>query len=348
MSQYDERLAALVTDSVADVEPSDALEALRARTAAPSRRPWLLAAGGAMVATAAVVTAIAVLGGGNPVADDPTPVPGPATQQPSGEVEPSEATDPSGPETPGEPTALTSVPVYFAGDTPDGVRLYREFQVVETSREPLLEATSRAVSGTPDDADYRTLWPAGSTVEDATWDGDVARVSLTDVPLDLPATMNEEDARIAVQALVYSAQAALGEGRVPVQLLVDGQPSATVLGQPTSEPLANDSVLDTLARVSITTPGEGQVVAGDTLEVTGVGNSFEANIVVTIQPREGAEVLEELPFTATGYMADKLFPFEGSFDVSAYPPGEYVVVARTDDPSGNGMSHTDSKRFTVE
>jgi hypothetical protein len=46
-------------------------------------------------------------------------------------------------------------------------------------------------------------------------------------------------------------------------------------------------------------------------------------------------------------MEDKLFPFEGEFDISAYPPGEYVVIAMTDDPSGNGMSHTDTKRFTV-
>lgn len=345
MSEYDERLAALVSDSVAEVEPTDALDALRARTAAPSRRPWILAAGGTMVATAAVITAIALAGGGQPVTDDPTPAPGPATQEPSGSVEPSEATDdPSVP----EPATLTSVPVYYAGDTPDGVRLYREFTLVENARELLLESTDRAVSGTPDDADYRTLWPTGSAVVDATWDGDVARISLTDVSLDQPNGMGEDEARIAIQAVIYSAQAALGEGRVPVQLLVDGQPSATVLGQPTSEPLANDSVLDTLARVSITTPAEGATVTGDTLDVTGVGNSFEANIVVQIKQWEGAEVMEELPFTAAGYMADKLFAFEGSFDVSAYPPGEYVAIARTDDPSGNGMSHTDSKRFTVE
>lgn len=344
MSQYDEKLAALLADSVSDVEPDDALETLRARTKVSSmhdRRPWFLAAGGAVLATAAVVTAIAFASGSlTGSSPDPDPTHGPVTQEPS---EPASPDDPTSIDEP-----RTASPVYFAGDTPDGVRLYREFQSQEATSDPLLYSANAAVQGTPLDADYRVLWPAPSAVIDATWDGDIARIDLSGVPLDRPAGMTEEEARIAVQAVVYSAQAAIGEGRVPVQLLVDGQPSATVLGQPTSESLSNDPVLQTLARVSLTTPSEGQVVTGDTLDVSGVANSNEANIVVRVQRWEGTEVMNEDPFTATGWLDDKLFPFWGSIDISAYPPGDYVITARTDDPSGLGMSHTDSKRFTVK
>lgn len=350
--RLDEQLRGLVADAVSDVEPSDSLDSLRHRTkvtAMNPRRPWLFAVGGAVVATAAVITAIALAGGGLAGRDTAEPTPAPATQgsetpppSPTSSPEPSETSGPSDTAAP-----AVQIPVYYAGDTPDGTRLYREFQI-GGSEDLLLVATSAAVSGTPVDADYRTLWPDGTAVEAATWDGDVARVDLSGAPADRPAGMSEEEARLAVQQVVFTAQAAVGKGRVPVQLTVGGQPTAQVLGQPTSEPLANDSILATLAHVSLSSPEEGRTYATDRLVVSGVANSFEANVVVRIQRWEGTEVMDQKPLTATGYMEDKLFPFSGEFDISAYPPGEYVMIAMTDDPSGNGMSHTDTKRFTVE
>ena len=61
------QLADLLADAVSDVEPSDSLDTLRTRTKVTpmsARRPWLFAVGGAVVATAAVITAIALAGGG--------------------------------------------------------------------------------------------------------------------------------------------------------------------------------------------------------------------------------------------------------------------------------------------
>jgi hypothetical protein len=124
-----------------------------------------------------------------------------------------------------------------------------------------------------------------------------------------------------------------------------------VLGLPTSEPLANGPVLDTLAHVSLTTPAEGDVVSGDTLEVSGVANSFEANVIVRLQRYEGTEVVAEEPFTAEGWMGEKLFPFSGTLDLSGVAPGDYVLIAMTDDPSGGAEgqgAHSDSRRITVE
>src|SRR5262245_1907954 len=71
--ERDPRLADLLSDAVSDVEPANRLDDIRNRpkvTSMSSRRPWLYAVGGAVIATAAVITAIAVAGGGLPGADD--------------------------------------------------------------------------------------------------------------------------------------------------------------------------------------------------------------------------------------------------------------------------------------
>lgn len=346
----DDRLAALLSDAVSDVEPGEALDTLRDRvkvTSMSARRPWLYAVGGAIVATAATITAVAVLTGGEPATAPPVNQPSSVSPSAPDSAPDSEATDDPTDEPIEDPVSQVTMAVYYVGDTPEGPRLYREFRYDESIAE-VQNAVSAAISGTPLDADYRTLWPRGSTLERATWDGDVARIDVSGVPGELPSDMTDEEARLAIQQVIYTAQAAIGEGRVPVQLTMGGNPVASLLGQPTSEPLANDSILATLARVSLTDPSEAQVVTGDTLAVSGVANSFEANVVIRLQRWEGTQILFEEPLIAEGYMADKLFPFEAEFDISDVPPGDYVLIAMTDDPSGNGMSHTDTKRITVQ
>ena len=76
--RLDDELRGLLADAVSDVEPSDSLASLHHRTKVTPmnpRRPWLFAVGGAVVATAAVITAIALAGGGLAGRDtaDPTP-----------------------------------------------------------------------------------------------------------------------------------------------------------------------------------------------------------------------------------------------------------------------------------
>ena len=124
-----------------------------------------------------------------------------------------------------------------------------------------------------------------------------------------------------------------------------------MLGVDTSAPVANAPVLDTLSHVSLTSPSEGQEVSGGTLAVEGVANSFEANVVVRVQRYEGTEIVAQEPFTAEGWMGDKLFPFSGSIDLSGVPAGKYIVMAMTDDPSGGAEGHgafTDTRVITVQ
>ncbi len=330
----DRELHDLLSDAVADVEPRYALDEIRARTV-PTRRRWPYAAGGAVLAVAASFAAFAVLGPDTapPRATDPDRPGSPSaspTASPSTEI----------------PTAVTAV--YYVGDTPDGPRLYREFRRMSATNPG--DAAISALEQAPLDPDYRSYWPEGA-IDGMNFDGigadGVIGVRLSDASLhDRPASMDEATARMAVEQVIYTLQAAVG-ARAPVQFSLDGNPVDQVLGVPTSEPLANGPVLDTLALVSLTSPGEGIYVDNDEpLVVEGVGNSFEGNIVTRVQRWEGTYVVDQLPAIA-GWGEDKLFPFEVTFDLTDVPPGDYVVISQTDDPSGQGTFHTDSRRITV-
>lgn len=328
----DRRLAELLTDAVADVEPADTLTALRARTRRTSSRRWVLASGGAVLAAAAVVTAVA-LGGGNPVAT-------PDGQEPA----------PPGPSV--EPPTTSPVHVaagYYLGETPGGVRLYREFRAMATT-EPL-SAAVELLATEPQDPDYRTPWQPGQLLE-AHFDGIGAEGEVS-VIVDpsvrtRPAGMSGAEARAAVQQVVYTMQAAVKE-RALVQFRTAENPIDQVLGVPTSEPLSQAPVLQTLSLVNLSDPSEGQVVDGDTLAVRGVANSFEANVPWEL--RQGDAVVDQGYFTAEGSMGERLFPFSGEIDVSSLDPGSYTLIVETDDPSGGAEdpgNFSDTRTIVIE
>jgi hypothetical protein len=340
-------LRRVLHDTVDDLEPRPGLDAIRARTReqrSGNGRPWLLGAFGAAVATAAVVAGVAVLGG------DPRPT---ADPPPAGQVTPSATTSqqPTDGATDGPTTGASdtvAAPVYFAGDTPQRPALFREFQRVD-SGDRLRAAANLVVSGTPVDPDYRSLWPEGAAIADVTYDGagddGLIQVTLADASLhDRPPTMSEAEAGLAVQQVVYTLQGVVG-ARAPVQFLLDGNPVDTVLGVPTSEPLANEPPLDVLAQVNVTAPEQGEEASG-MLVATGVASSFEGNVPLKVM--RGSEVVLEDFATAEGF-AGKLYPWTKSLDISALPPGDYTLVASTDDPSDGegGGPTTDTKDFTI-
>lgn len=332
----DNDLRKLLSDAVHDVEPRYALDDIRTRTTTPKRR-WPYAAGGALLAVAAAVTAFALV----PSVEGPRAVdPGSNT---SGSPSPTSSSSPSA-----SATEVSSdvVAVYYLGETPDGPRLYREFRPVP-SADTLGNAVAEAVNGMPLDPDYSSGWPqAEDTFLGASVVADVIRVEVGDpavlVDYDYPPGVPE----MAIQQVIYTAQAALQE-RLPVQFVYQGNPVAEVLGVPTSEPLAHGPVLDTLALVSLTTPSEGMVVDNDEpLVITGVGNSFEGNIVTRLEDAAGTEVIDPVP-TIAGTYEERLFPFEVELDLTDVPPGVYTVLSQTDDPSGAGLFHEDTRNIEV-
>ncbi|MGB0100101.1 MAG: Gmad2 immunoglobulin-like domain-containing protein [Nocardioides sp.] len=174
----------LLHDAVDEIEPADRLDEIRARTVASptaSARPWWYAAGGVVLATAAAVTAFAVLGG-----DDPSG---------QGHEHDHTATQP--------PTGTQLVAAYFVGDAPEGERLYREFDEVPSGDH--LQAALDRIERPANDPDYRTPWTATS-FGDVSLRADGIHVELEDAVLD-------DD--LAVQQVVYTLQAAAGE-QLPV------------------------------------------------------------------------------------------------------------------------------------
>ncbi len=360
--RYDARLSELISDTADSVEPGEGLSVIRLRTARSrtrkettmsSSRNWLYAVGGAVAGTAAVIVAIAAVSqlndddGGTPAASSSPSAPD-TSGQGSESPEPTEtATDEPTSTAPSSGTAIEgAVPVYYAGDGPRGTVLFREFQP-NIGGDPVAQAAYAAVAGPPHDPDYRSLWPAG-TEATASYDGDVITVDLTGADLhDRPSGMSKRDANLAVQQVIYSVQGA-AQKRAGVQLLLDGERTDQVLGQPASEPLTNADFLTTLSQMSISDPEEGKTVSG-TFVAAGVNNSFEAS--VTWEIRQGDQVVLNGFGTAAGFGVDKLYPWEVEVDVSTLAAGTYTFVAMNDDPSGGAEGHgpdVDTRTIVVE
>lgn len=369
----EDRLRDLLDGAVADVEPRRGLDEITSRTRAAattqqSHRPWYLGAAAAVVATAATIAAVAVTSNGpGTTAADPGPADGtpsevgsPLEPTPSSEpeAEPEPPTPPTPPTVePSQPTPSSAkpvqpaVPVYYVGETGQGPRLFREFHSPrDTVPDLLTTAVEQALSLTPDDPDYFSPWPDGANLGQADFDGEIITLDLdleaagagADVGLhDRPAGMSEEAAEMAVQQLVYTAQAALQQGRPPVQFLIDGGRTDQVLGVPASEPLAHGDETSVLAQVWIIAPAEGAVVqSGFTVE--GIGAFFEAN--ATWELRQGDRVVSS-GFTMAQECC-RMAPY--SFTVDA-PPGDYTLVVKDEDMSG-GEGFTpfqDTKNVTV-
>lgn len=341
----EERLRELLEDAVSGVEPRRGLDSIQSRTKVRtmSNRPWIFGAGAAVVATAATIAAFAVLGGdtGTTTTSEPGPAGSPSATVSSGDGTPSkdEGATPA--------PDMVAVPVYYVGQTGQGPRLYREFHQ-GAADDKLGVAVQEAVGRTPDDPDYSTPWPDGTTA-DASMDG-VGNDGLITITVtspdgsslhDRPAGMSAELAGMAVQQLVYTAQAAT-QTTAPVQLMLDGGRTDQLLGEAVSEPLARADETSALAQVWIINPAEGAEVRSG-FEVSGIGAFFEAN--VTWELRQGDEVVDS-GFT-TAEECCRMAPY--SFTVDA-APGSYTLVVADSDMSGGGEGFPpfeDSKNVTV-
>jgi hypothetical protein len=290
-----------------------------------------------------VVLALALAGcsDAEPVASDPADDP-PASETDEPAPEPGEDPEPSETES---ADGGTTTAAYFIADTDRaGPRLYREFQ--RAVGEPL-EAAVEVLTAGPLDSDYRTAWQGGQLAS-ATYDGDVISVVVDASVRSRPGGMSKPEAAAAVEQVVYTMQAAVQE-RAPVQFRTTDNPIDMVFGVPTSEPIANGPMLDVLSHVNLTSPEQGAVVDGDTLSVSGVGNSFEANVGWEV--RQGDQRVLDGYATMAGWMEPRLFPFEVDVDVSGLAPGDYTFWVTTDDPTGGteGIgAMTDDRDFTVQ
>jgi hypothetical protein len=311
-----------------------------------STRPWFLAAGAAVVATAATIAAFAVIGNdADTTSSDPRPGGSPSRATSPSTAESSSAAGPSESAT---PATTEAVAVYYVGETGQGPRLYREFHRLPAAPvdDAVAQALNEAVARTPDDPDYRTLWPQGTKVAHVEKSGDTLVVDLTGASMlhDRPDPMSEQQARISVDQLVYTVQAGY-QDQGPVRFLLDGQITDQLLGVPVSEPLARPDDLDALAQVWIISPAEGDTVESP-FKVKGVGSFFEANVMWEL--RQGDKVVASSNKSGP-VMAEEcctMSPY--SFAVKA-PAGDYTLVVSDEDASGGEgpAPFQDTKNITV-
>jgi hypothetical protein len=342
-------LRATLHDAVSTVEPRPALDAIQSRTKVTpmsSKRPWILAAAGAVVAVAATVGVVVAVTDDDPD-DASTPI---ATDPPS----PSGTTDPSEPtQSPTDESSedaggdTTAVPVYFVADQPAGPRLFREFHqmpVEDVEASQVADALREAVAGSALDPDYRSPWPAGTTISGVSIDGSgknyLVWIDLSGDVADRPAGMSADEAEVAVQQLVYTTQAVL-QARQPVAFRIDGANAQTVLGVPTAGPVTEADPMEVQGSVWIIDPQDGAEVP-TTFTVNGRGAFFEAN--VSWELLKGGQVVDSGFTTAEQGMV--LSPY--SFEVTA-EPGDYELRVFEEDMSGGeGLgSPEDTKRITV-
>ena len=277
-----------------------------------------------------------------PQANDPNDTPSqsgkPTEEQPPTEEPSQSGSDSGSPET-------VAVPIYFVGDTPQGPRLFREFRQVEADN-PMDEAVALMTAGDVDDPDYRTLYPSGSFTSVGYSEGAGAIVvQVKDDGWSTPADgMNKQQAKLAVQQLVYTVQGVQGD-RLPVLVQKESDP-VPLFGIPTDGGLKEARQTDVLALVNVTQPQQGSE-PGASFIASGVANSFEATVPWHVLDADGNKVLEGFA-TADGW-GDRLYPWESEVDASALPAGTYTFVAMTDDPSGGegGGPTEDTKTFTL-
>lgn len=327
----DELVRELLRDAADGVEPGDRLDEVRtaSRDAVRRRSQVRWAAGGVALVAASVVAAVALASGGlDRQRSEPA------------DTSPTRATE-------ADPATRRVVPVYFVGDTPDGPRLYREFQSRTGWEGRQVFALDAALRGAALDPDYRSSWPGDVSVEDFSAAPDLITVSLSGAVHDRPPDMDADEAGLAVEQLLRTAQAVHGRGRLPVRLLLDGRITDRVLGVPASEPLAAADDATVMSRVSVSDPAEGRVVDNDvTFTVTGRGSAYEGAILTSIQRLGGdAETVAEKP-TTDRCCEGGLYWYVVTFDLSDVPPGDYLVTSRTEAPSGE-PGHSDSRRITV-
>jgi hypothetical protein len=320
MSTEDDRLHDLLHRAVGDVEPRLGVDAIRRRTHRRSRRGWGWGAGGALVATAATIAAVAALGQGGGTPGDRSPAA--AGGSPTSSADHREDT------------------VYLSGSTGGGPRLFPEQVVTAGSAVDLAALLDDTVQGRADDTDYGTLWPIGTRVRSARLTDGIITVDLAGAVADRPVGTSRAAAGVALQQVVRTAQLAT-RSAAPVRFLLDGHPTGTVLGEPGGLPVAAAADDDVLSPVTVTSPAQGDQVASP-VTVTGRASAFEGTVQWELQ-RDGAVVRRGY---ATARECCTLSPY--TFRLTA-APGTYTLVVHDEDVSdGEGTGTTrDTKTFTV-
>jgi hypothetical protein len=356
---------ALARDA-AQVRPGDRLDAIlhEAHEAGP-----VTAAGGGgrrwLTPVAAAAAVAAIVGGlwwsGQDDGTEPTPpvtTPSVTTGPTGGTSTPTTGpttapTTSSGTATAG-PAQTVTLPAYFVGPIGDDkptYRLFREFLRGEVpagagDADKVEAAVALALNAQPfsNTDGYLQPW-SGTRVTEVTVTSDAITVVLSGPGAE---GFDAEVQRLAVQQLVWTAQAAVGKGTIPVRFQVaDGSdrlfgslPVDRSYNRPPSDRLYED-----VAPIWVTSPTRDAVLpAGKAVVAKGLAIVFEAN--VSWQLERGTTQV------GTGFETATVgAPSQGSYeiDLGTLPAGDYTLrVFAMSMEDGDKVAAEDSVSFTVK
>lgn len=252
-----------------------------------------------------------------------------------------------------------NLPVYLiggVGGTTAGFGLYREYVSVPVSDPATDEDRVGAALQAAMSPDVVTRWPgylqtwAGISVETVSVGKRQIAVGLSGAGITDPGSDPGGDiARLAVQQLVWTAQAALGRGALPVRFLTPGgaalfgrYPISTAYTRPPADHAFRD-----LAPLWITSPARDQRIPLATATTKGVQASgqacvFEGALHYELN-RDGVYVED------SAVHADSGCPVRGAWrvDLGRLPAGSYVLRAFALSPRDGSVSAQTMMPFTV-
>jgi hypothetical protein len=308
----DEDLNSTLRDAVSGVQPRRGLGEIEARLEDRHGQRRKLA--GSAAAVAAIVLVTGGVAWANHHAQEPQPAPA------------ANSTD-------------LDVQAYFLGPTANGPRLFMERHHLQDVTASPAEAAVNAALGNPDDPDYRSGFPVGTTAK-LVDDGDLVTIDFQDPKLAEAPKVSDQTASEAMQALVWTVNAAT-QRQVQVRFTIDGKPPATLLGKVLTGPISEQNADTVLSPVSLDTAEGAQLAEGSL--VTGHAAAFEANVVWEL--RQGERIVKQ--GYATANECCTLSPF--AFILKARPGSYTLVVHDTDASGGEGHGTTsDSKDILIQ
>jgi len=246
-----------------------------------------------------------------------------------------------------------ALPAYFVGassGTGDRFGLYREFvrTAVPAGATPAQRAKAAievAMNAQPFTNDKLYIQPwSGTSVQDVSVDK-LITITLSGSG---SSSFTKEQTRLAVQELVWTAQAAIGKGTIPVKFVVaDG--SATLFGTyPTAQTYnrpAKALQYQDLAPIWITSPAREHVfTSGASVVATGESCAFEATTQWQLK-KSGAAIRSGVT------TASSVCPLRGTWQVKlgALAPGDYTFrMFEVSAQDGQGLVADASTPFTVK
>lgn len=243
---------------------------------------------------------------------------------------------------PPEPsTEALTAEIFYAVDSPEGLRLASETREVEATKDTLASVVlSQLISGDllPLDPDYINLWGQPNQLNQIDTATSDAVVDLRPVTLNVGA----EGEVMAINQLVWTLTG-IEPVLQTVSFAIDGSPAESFAGHvDTLSDFKRGIDYEVLSSIQIESLNEGATLSNP-ITVAGQACTFEANLRWTLT-QNGAVVREGSTLAAEACPVRSPW----SVELGKLSPGEYEFLAQAFSPKDGSLLVEDDKRFKVE